>query len=59
MAGGSPKGGKKGRKVGRNRDKCATYRLRGTREKNKARRAAQRERWLEKRQAKNRPKRGR
>lgn len=31
---------KKGRKIGRDKDKCARYRARGTREKNKARRAA-------------------
>jgi hypothetical protein len=30
----------KGSKAGRNKDKCASYRSRGQREKNKARRAA-------------------
>jgi len=36
------KGGKKGRKIGRDKVKCARYRLEGRREKNKARRAAKR-----------------
>jgi hypothetical protein len=34
------KPGKGTRKVGRNKVKCAAYRMRGTREANKARRAA-------------------
>lgn len=54
---GKSQSGKKGRKVGRNRDKCQRYLARGTREKNKARRAAKRERWLKKRQEKTRAKR--
>ena len=33
------KGGKKGRKIGRNKVKCDRYRAEGRREKNKARRA--------------------
>lgn len=36
------KGGKKNRKFGRNKDKCAAYRAKGTRDKNKARKAASR-----------------
>jgi hypothetical protein len=47
------KPGKKGsRKYGRNKVKCERYRREGRREKNKARRAEKRERWLEKRRAK-------
>jgi hypothetical protein len=34
------KPGKGSRKIGRNKDKCAAYRMRRTREANKARRAA-------------------
>lgn len=44
-------GGKKGRKVGRNKSKCQAYRLAGTREKNKARRIAKDNRRIEKIQA--------
>lgn len=40
MAGGTTKGGKKGRKVARNRDKCQKYRARGLREKHKETRIA-------------------
>jgi molecular chaperone GrpE (heat shock protein) len=47
----SSKKGKKHRKYGRNRAKCEVYRREGRREHNKARRAAARARWLEKRQA--------
>ncbi len=36
----SRKKGKKGRKIGRNRDKCAKYRAEGRLAANKARRAA-------------------
>lgn len=35
-----PSGGRKGRKIGRDREKCARYRAEGRREHNKARRAA-------------------
>lgn len=44
--------GAKGKKIGRNRTKCERYRARGTRELNKARRAAKRARHLAKRAAK-------
>lgn len=43
--------GKGTRKYGRNADKCKRYKAQGRREKNKARRQVQRDRWLEKRQA--------
>lgn len=46
---GQPKKGKKGtRKYGRNKIKCARYRLEDRLEKNKARRAAKRQRRLAK-----------
>lgn len=38
------RGSKKGKKIGRNKVKCARYRSEGRREKNKARRAARRNR---------------
>lgn len=56
MAGGSGKKGKKGRKVGRNKVKCQNYAAKGTRERNKKRRADKRAKKLakakEKREAK-------
>ena len=54
------KSGKKGsRAYGRNKAKCDRYRMRGQREKNKARRMAQRERrYAKKRERKGAPERG-
>jgi len=46
-----PKPGKKGRKIGRNKDACARYRAQGRREKGKAKRLVKFEVWLESRQA--------
>lgn len=40
MASPKKKGGKKGRKIGRNAEKCKAYRAAGRREKNKKRRLA-------------------
>ena len=45
--------GKKGRKVGRNKSKCEVYRASGTRERNKALRAARHAKRMEKQNKKS------